>query len=70
MTTKLDPLIYEHDTKEEAEGYDVWFRKKVQEGLDDPGPDIPHEEVMAEMEEIISAAERAQAKSEEARKRK
>jgi hypothetical protein len=60
MTTKLDPLIYEHDTKEEAEAYDVWFRKKVQEGLDDQGPDAPHEEVMDEMEQIIQDAERRQ----------
>jgi len=26
--------------------YDAWFRAKVQRSLDDPGPDIPHEEVM------------------------
>ena len=28
--------------------YDGWFRAKVQEALDDPRPDIPHEEVEAE----------------------
>ena len=27
--------------------YDAWFRKKVQEALDDPRPDIPDEEVSA-----------------------
>ncbi|MGH9610335.1 MAG: type II toxin-antitoxin system RelB/DinJ family antitoxin [Bryobacteraceae bacterium] len=25
--------------------HDAWFRAKVQEALDDPGPAIPHEEV-------------------------
>ena len=27
---KLDPLIYEFDTKTDAESYDVWFRAKVE----------------------------------------
>jgi len=27
--------------------YDSWFRAKVQEALDDPRPDIPHEQVEA-----------------------
>jgi len=30
-----------------AEGHDAWFRAKVQEALDDPRPDIPHDEVEA-----------------------
>nr|WP_299852535.1 type II toxin-antitoxin system RelB/DinJ family antitoxin [Sphingomonas bacterium] len=28
--------------------YDSWFRAKVQEALDDPRPDIPHEDVETE----------------------
>jgi hypothetical protein len=28
--------------------YDLWFRKRVQESLDDPRPVIPHEQVKAE----------------------
>lgn len=32
------------------EEYDAWFRKKVQEALDDPRPMIPHEEVVRRME--------------------
>lgn len=32
------------------EKYDAWFRKKVQEALDDPRPMIPHEEVVRRME--------------------
>ncbi|EAQ6129999.1 antitoxin [Salmonella enterica] len=30
-----------------AENYDSWFRKKVQEALDDKSPEIPHKEAMA-----------------------
>jgi DNA-damage-inducible protein J len=37
------------------ETYDDWFRRKVQEALDDPGPFIPHEEVMSEMRALIDA---------------
>ncbi|MGN6365857.1 type II toxin-antitoxin system RelB family antitoxin [Asticcacaulis taihuensis] len=28
--------------------YDAWFRRQVQEALDDPRPGIPHEEIEAE----------------------
>lgn len=53
---KLDPIISEFATQEEADAYDLWFRKKVQESLDDPGPDIPHEEVMRGARETIERA--------------
>ena len=54
--TRLDPIISEFATQEEADEYDAWFRKKVQESLDDPGPDIPHEEVMRQVRETIERA--------------
>ena len=57
---ELDPLVSEFASTEEAEAYDAWFRAKVQASLADPGPDAPHDEVMAEMEAIIAAAERRQ----------
>lgn len=56
-TRKLSPIVSEFETEEQAESYDRWFRKKVQESLDDPRPSVPHDEVMAEMEAIIRAAE-------------
>lgn len=51
----LSPIESEFASTEEAEAYDVWFRAKVQEALDDPGPGIPHDQVMAEMQAIIDA---------------
>jgi hypothetical protein len=51
----LSPIESEFASTEEAEAYDVWFRAKVQEALDDPGAPIPHDEVMAEMQAIIDA---------------
>ena len=53
---KLSPIVSEFETEEEAEAYDRWFRKKVQQALDDPRPSVPHEEVMAEMKRVISEA--------------
>jgi len=55
---KLDPIVSEFETTEEAEAYDAWFRAKVQASLDDPRPRIPHDEVMARMDAIIAEAER------------
>lgn len=39
----------------DPDSYDVWFRAKVQEALDDPRPGVPHEQVMAEMKDLIDS---------------
>lgn len=51
----LSPIESEFASTEEAEAYDVWFRAKVQESLDDPSPGIPHDQVMAEMKALIDS---------------
>jgi hypothetical protein len=43
----------ETKTNPDSESYDTWFRKKVQEALDDPRPRIPHDAVMDEAKTII-----------------
>jgi hypothetical protein len=53
---KLSPIVSEFETEEAAESYDRWFRKKVQRALDDPRPDVPHDEAMAEVAAVIRAA--------------
>jgi DNA-damage-inducible protein J len=35
------------------ETYDDWFRRKVQEALDDPGPLLSHDDAILEMNELI-----------------
>ena len=55
--TKLSPIESEFDTVEEAEAYDRWFRAKVEASLRDPGPGIPHDQVMAELDAMIAEAE-------------
>ncbi len=37
------------------ETYDDWFRRKVQEALDDPSPGVPHDQVMSEMRALVDA---------------
>lgn len=56
--TNLSPIVSEFETDEQAASYDRWFRAKVQASLANPGPGIPHDEVMAQMDAIIDAAER------------
>jgi hypothetical protein len=54
---KLDPIVSEFETEEQAESYDRWFRAKVQAAIDDTRSDVPHDQVVAETEAIIAAAE-------------
>lgn len=58
MSTPLSPIVSEFETQEQADSYDRWFRAKVQASLDDPRPSIPHDEVMAEMRELIESKRR------------
>ncbi len=57
----LSPIESEFASTEEAEAYDVWFRSKVREALDDPRPGVPHEQVMAEMQAIIDGKAKPEA---------
>lgn len=57
MSAQLSPIVSEFETEEQAASYDRWFRAKVQASLDDPRPNIPHDQVMAEAEAIIAEAE-------------
>lgn len=51
---KLDPIVSEFATEEEAEAYDIWFRAQVEAALKEKGPGIPHEQVMLEARAIIA----------------
>jgi len=58
MNTVLSPLVSEFETAEQEASYIVWLKAKVQASLDDPRPNIPHDQVMAEMDLIIAEAEK------------
>ncbi|EGG0485608.1 antitoxin [Escherichia coli] len=54
MSTALSPIISEFETVEQENSYNKWLRAKVAASLADPRPAIPHDEVMAEMENLIA----------------
>ena len=56
---KLDPIVSEFETDEDAEAYDLWFREEVEAALAETGPGIPHAEVMRGLREIIEGKRRA-----------
>jgi predicted transcriptional regulator len=58
-----EPAVSGHDTKEEAEAYDKWFREEVEAGLAeaDRGELIPHDQVVANLR--ARAAERRKARN-------
>ncbi|AZF37989.1 hypothetical protein C4J85_3234 [Pseudomonas sp. R4-34-07] len=60
MAVPLSPIVSEFETEEQASSHDLWFRKKVEKSLNNPGPGVPHDEVMARVEAIIQEAERQQ----------
>ena len=58
MSVPLSPIVSEFETEEHAANYDRWFRAKVQASLDDPRPNIPHDQVMAEMRALLESKRR------------
>jgi hypothetical protein len=56
---KLDPIVSEFETEEDAAAYDLWFRAQVQSALDSDGPWVPHDEVMAGVKDILEGRRRA-----------
>ena len=59
MSTKLSPLVSEFETTDQEASYTAWLQAKVAASLADPRPATPHDEVMAEMDELISQIETA-----------
>ena len=53
---KLDPIVSEFETEDQAASYDRWFRAKVQAAIDEPGKLVPHDEAMARVRETIRCA--------------
>lgn len=56
MPTKLDPIVSEFETQEQADSYDRWFRSTAESSINSDSPRIPHDEVMAGARHIIEQA--------------
>lgn len=63
MSKTISPIISEFDTDEQAAHHDDWFKAQVIASIEDDQPCLPHDQVMAELEAIISEAEQQQRKS-------
>lgn len=62
MSTTLSPLVSEFESEEQEASYTAWLNAKVESSLKDQRPNIPHDQVMAEMESIIAEEEFNQGK--------
>ena len=49
-----DPLVSEFKSAEQEQSYNVWLSAKVKSSLADPRPHIPHDEVMAKMDALLT----------------
>ena len=58
---EYSPIVSEFGSEEEEQAYLRWLEAKVAESLADPRPPVPHDEVMAEMRQIIDEARKRQA---------
>ena len=59
---KQSPIVSEFETPEDAAAYERWLREKVAASLAEPGPGIPHDEIMAKVQAIIDDAKARRAK--------
>ncbi len=50
---KLDPIVSEFETEEDAEAYGKWFREQVEAGLRSTEPRVPHAAVKARTQAIL-----------------
>jgi len=54
MTVRLDPLVSEFETDDQAASHDRWFRGKVREAMTSLKPRIPHDEAMARVDTLLA----------------
>lgn len=58
MSAELSPIVSEFETQEKAASYDRWLRAKIQASLSDTRPNLPHDQVMADMRALIDGPDR------------
>ncbi|MGG7675527.1 type II toxin-antitoxin system RelB family antitoxin [Pseudomonas sp. WC2] len=49
MDQLFSTTVQDFESEEQAASYDLWLRAKVRKPLEDRGPCIPNEQVMAQM---------------------
>lgn len=59
LMAKLDPIVSEFETDEDAAAYDAWFRAQVESALASTKARIPHEQVVAAIRELLARKRKA-----------
>jgi len=57
MGAVLSPFVSEFETEAQKASHTTWLKAKILASLNDLRPNIPHDQVMAEMDAIIAEAE-------------
>jgi hypothetical protein len=57
MNAVLSPLVSEFETTDQESSYNAWLKAKIEKSLQDPRPNIPHDQVMAHMRALLDAKE-------------
>ena len=52
--TTFDPLVSEFETQEQANSYDRWLQREVQEAIDSKRPSLPHDAAMARVDSLLA----------------
>ena len=55
MSKEFSPIVSEFESAEQEASYTEWLKAKVKASLEDPRPSIPHDQVMAEMRELLES---------------
>jgi len=53
MEEVLSPIVSEFETAEQAASYERWFQSRIARSLADDQPSAPHDQVMAELDEML-----------------
>ncbi|POR65458.1 type II toxin-antitoxin system RelB family antitoxin [Pseudomonas syringae] len=53
MNARISAIVSQFETEEQADSYDKWFRAQVQTSINDPAPNLPHDQIMAEMRAVL-----------------
>lgn len=63
MAAVLSPIVSEFETVEQETNYERWFQARIARSLADDQPSVPHDQVMAELDEMLESMSAASTQS-------
>ncbi|WP_122279304.1 type II toxin-antitoxin system RelB family antitoxin [Pseudomonas syringae group genomosp. 3] len=55
MNARISSIVSEFETEEPSATHDKWFHAQVHASINDPAPNIPHDQVMNEMRALLKS---------------